>query len=72
MQMMPALEAVAYKYIDQIAFCKVDASQLLDLAQMFHVSSVPAILVFKDGSLVGRYNQAMTKKQLVEFVERFL
>ncbi len=72
MQMMPALESVAYKYIDQVAFCKVDASQLLDLAQMFHVSSVPAILVFKDGSLVGRYNQAMTKKQLYEFVERFL
>lgn len=72
MQMMPAFDAVAYKYRDQVAFCKVDASQLLDLAQMYHISSVPAILVFKDGSLVGRYNQAMTKKQLYEFIERFL
>ena len=72
MQMMPALEAVAYKLVDRVAFCKVDASQLLELAQTYHVVAVPAILVFKDGSLVGRYNQAMNKKQLYEFVERFL
>ena len=72
MRMLPDLETVAYQFGDQVTFYKVDLDQSKELAERFQVKSIPALLVFSDGQLVGRYNEAMNKKELHTFVKRFV
>jgi thioredoxin reductase (NADPH) len=72
MRMLPDLELVAYTYADQATFYKVDLDQAKELAETLHVQSIPTLLVYHDGQLVGRYNQAMNKKELSDFVTKFV
>ncbi len=68
MRMLPAVEAVGYQLVDQVTFVKVDMSSSNELADYYHVPSVPCLLVFKDKKLIARYNEAMSKKELYDFM----
>ncbi|MEX0940715.1 MAG: FAD-dependent oxidoreductase [Candidatus Babeliales bacterium] len=72
MRMLPDLEVVAHNFADQVTFYKVDMDSAQELATQLHVKSIPTLLVFEDGQLIGRYNEAMNKKQLHDFVGRFI
>lgn len=72
MRMLPDLEEVAYHYSGQAHFYKVDLEKSKELAKTLHVQSIPTVLVYNDGQLVGRYNQAMNKKELDDFVMKFV
>ena len=72
MQMLPVVEQVAYEYADEAAFIKVDTGEDEDISSHYHVGSIPCLLVFKDGQLAARYNDAMSKKELREFIETFI
>lgn len=74
MRMLPAVESVAYQLDKKVEFYKVDMDTpgAKELAEKYHVKSIPAILVFNKGQLIGRYAQAMNKKQLYDFAVRFI
>ncbi len=72
LHMLPAYEAVAGEYVGQVEFAKVNAEKAIDLVAKFYVERVPCLLVFSNGKLIGRYNQAMDKNELREFVNQFL
>jgi thioredoxin reductase (NADPH) len=72
LQMMPAVEAAAQELQERAVVVKADAGELMGLADRFAISSVPAILVFKDGKLVDRKNQVLTKEQFIELAERYI
>lgn len=70
--MLPAVQEVAQESEDRIKFVKVDTEKAQDITAKFHVYKIPVLLVFKDGKLVARHNDAMSKKELREFVEQFM
>lgn len=72
LHMLPAFESLASEYSGTVEFAKVDAEKAVDLVTKFYVTKVPCMLVFSQGKLVGRYNQAMDKKELRAFVDGFL
>lgn len=72
MHMLPAVETVAHHLMDKAIFAKVDTSQSTELAELFHVNSIPCLLVFKDGQLIARHHQAMSRKELMEFMQQFI
>jgi thioredoxin-disulfide reductase len=72
LQMMPAFEEVAQEYKSKMAFAKVNADKVPALTQKLFVHRVPCLLVFNKGSLVARFSNVMTKKELSLFVQQFL
>lgn len=54
----------------RIAKLNVDASQ--DIAQRFHVSSIPTFILFKNGQVADRMMGAMPKSAFLSFIERNL
>lgn len=64
MQMLPHFSTVAQQFKDLALFASIDIAKLPELANKFHVTKIPCILVFKDGVLAARYNTTMGKQEL--------
>lgn len=71
-QMLPIFHAVAQDFKDKVTFATVDTDKSPQLVDKLFVNKVPCLLVFRDGGLVARYNNAMSRKELASFIERFL
>lgn len=71
LQMMPAIEEIASEYAESIKFYKVDAARSDDIAQRLFVTSLPTILVFKNGTIDARYTKAMNKQELREIFSHY-
>ncbi len=65
----PIVEQVAAE-IDHIKICKVDVDQEPELAAKFGVSSIPTLVLMKEGKLVAQRLGAISKKALIEFMEQ--
>ena len=72
MRMLPAVSSVGAQLEGKATFVKVDVEQAKEIAEEYHVGAIPVMLVFKGGQLVARYNQAMTRSELVEFAQKFI
>lgn len=72
MQMMPAVKEVAAAFDNRVTFIKVNSEVAKAIAEKQFVSSLPVLLGFKNGAMVVRYNQAMSKKELSEFAQMLL
>lgn len=71
-QMLPVLDVVAEEYSNRATFAKVDVDEAEDVIERLHVNKVPCILVFQGGALVARHNDAMSRKELTQFVNKFI
>lgn len=71
-QMMPAIQAIAAQMKNHLLCVKVDIEKVPELKERYAVSSVPFFVVVKHGLVVGRYNDVMTKRELFDFVSRFI
>jgi thioredoxin 1 len=49
------LEKVAEKLGNQVRFMKIDTDKFGAIAQQFRVSSIPALLIFKNGKVVESF-----------------
>lgn len=72
MQMLPNFNAVAQQFKDYALFISVDIAALPDIAKKYYVSKIPALLIFKDGSLAARYTTVMSKKELSELAAEYV
>lgn len=50
----PVIHELAEKNSGKAKFYKVDIDQSIELAQRFQVMSIPTVLIFKDGKVVGK------------------
>lgn len=50
----PVVDALAEEMSGEVAFYNVDVDEDPDLAMKYHVMSVPSLLLFKEGNLVGQ------------------
>lgn len=69
-QMLPAFAEVAQESQDIAHFAKVNVEDAEDLADQLFISSIPCLMVFRNNELVARYNQAMTKQELVAAINQ--
>lgn len=68
----PVIEDLARDYAGKIAFGKVNVDQNRRVATQFSVSSIPTLLVFKNGQLVDRIVGAMPRQTLEPKITRHL
>ena len=50
----PLISQIAIKYSDQIKVGKVDVDENPLLAQSFNISSIPSLILFKDGKVLSQ------------------
>jgi thioredoxin 1 len=71
-RMVRVLGEIAEELQDSVTFVKVDAAQDYQVSAKFKVSSVPSLLLFKNGELqarrIGEISQADLKKWIAESV----
>ena len=68
----PLLDELADEYAGRIKICKVDVDSNPETAAKFNVRGIPTLLVFKNGHVEATKVGALSKAQLVEFVDSLL
>jgi thioredoxin 1 len=68
----PHVEAVAQRYADRLRVGTVDADTSPDLAARFEVRSLPTLLLFQGGQVVGQIIGAVPRMRIEALVERAL
>lgn len=64
----PVLEEVAKERPD-VTVCKVDVDEERELALEYGVSSIPTLLVFRDGKVVNQSVGAMPKERILAMLQ---
>ena len=64
----PVLEEVAKERPD-VTVCKVDVDEERELALKYGVSSIPTLLVFRDGKVVNQSIGAMPKERILAMLQ---
>jgi thioredoxin 1 len=65
----PVLEGLAGNMEGKAKFIKVDIDQSGDLANEFQISSVPTMIIFKDGQKVEQLIGFLPKEKIQEVIE---
>ncbi|MPM37038.1 Thioredoxin [bioreactor metagenome] len=68
----PVYDSLGEEMKDKSEFLKVDIDQSMELAQRFTVTTVPTVIVFKDGKEMDRLVGFIPKNNLKEKVEQYL
>lgn len=68
----PFIEQIAEAYAGKALVCKVNVDECQDIAVRFGVSSIPTVLVFKNGELVDRAVGARPKKAFEQMLDQQL
>ena len=63
----PVLEEVAKERPD-ITVCKVDVDEERELALEYNVSSIPTLLVFRDGKIVNQSIGVISKEEMMSLL----
>jgi len=68
----PIVEELAPSYQERAVITKMNVDDNPEVAQKYGVTSIPTLMMFKDGKLVDRVVGAMPKGELQKFIERNL
>ena len=68
----PIIEKIAKDFSGQLTVGKVNIDENSGLAEEFNVSSIPTILIFKDGKEVDRLVGANSENVIVSTFEKYL
>ena len=64
----PVFEEVSEAY-DDVTFGKLDTEHNQEIAAALNISSIPTVMVFRDGVMVYRSSGAMDKRSLTQLVD---
>ncbi len=68
----PIVEELAPAYQEKAIIVKMNVDDNPEVAQKYGVTSIPTLMMFKDGKLVDRLVGAMPKGELQKFIDRNL
>ncbi len=68
----PLVEQIAEEFSGRAKIGKINVDENEDIATQYNVRSIPTLLVFKGGQVVGQQTGASTKDVIAKLVERFL
>ena len=65
----PMLDELSTEYAGRIKICKIDVDGNSITPSKFNVRGIPTLIIFKDGTVEATKVGALSKVQLVEFIE---
>ena len=68
----PILEELAESMDDKVQIAKLNVDENQEVAFNYQVSSIPTLILFKDGAVADRVMGALPKASLEQFIERNL
>ena len=68
-QIAPVVEEIAGEHSDKLKVCKMDVDANRETAVQFGIRSIPTLLIFKNGDVAGSQIGAVSKQQLLEFIQ---
>ena len=68
----PIIEELAPNYQEKAVIAKLNVDDNPGVSQRYGITSIPTILMFKDGKIVDRVVGAMPKGELMKFIDRNL
>jgi thioredoxin 1 len=68
----PILEELAPSYEGKAVITKMNVDDNPQVAQQFRITSIPTLMIFKNGQVVDRAIGALPKSELQKFIERNL
>ena len=68
----PVIDELASEYEGKIKICKMDVDANPETAPKFGIRGIPTLIIFKNGAADATKVGALSKAQLVEFVESSL
>ena len=68
----PVLEEVAGEYSGKLKVCKVDVDANPEVPGKFGIRGIPTLILFRDGNAEATKVGALSKMQLVEFIDSSL
>ncbi len=69
---IPVMDEVAQDYAGKAKIAKINVDEASSKATQFGISSIPALLLFKDGKIVERMVGLHSKSQLSEVLDKYL
>ena len=67
-QLAPLVEDASEEFKDKIKVCKMDVDANRETAAEYGIRSIPTLMIFENGELVGTEIGALSKLQLEEFI----
>ncbi len=68
----PILDEVATAYNGKLQIAKMNVDENRDIPAKFGIRGIPTLMLFKDGQLAATKVGAMTKSQMMAFVDQHL
>jgi thioredoxin 1 len=68
----PLVDEIGGTYAGRLKVCKVDVDSAPQVAARYSVRSIPTLLLFKDGKVIGQRVGALSREKLTAFVEEAL
>ena len=68
----PVLKEVKSEIGDKVRIIKIDVDKSPVIAQQFHVSGVPTLILFRNGQPIWRQSGLATRKQLVDVIRQHM
>ncbi len=65
----PLLNEAADEYADRLAVVKLNIDDNPNTPQKFGIRSIPTLMLFKDGAVQAQKLGAMSKSQLIDFLD---
>jgi thioredoxin 1 len=65
----PILSEAATEYADKMSVVKLNVDESPNVAAKFGIRSIPTLMLFKDGTVQAQKLGAMSKSQLMEFLD---
>lgn len=65
----PVLVEVAAEYGNKIKICKMDVDSNTEIPAKFGIRGIPTLIIFKDGGQEAQKVGALSKTQLLEFID---
>ena len=65
----PLLDQVATEMGDRVKICKVDVDANKDTPANFNVRGIPTLIMFKNGAIAATKVGALSKNELVSFIQ---
>ena len=68
----PILDEIAKEYGEKLKICKIDVDSNPDIAPKFGIRGIPTLIMFKHGNAESTKVGAVSKSQLIEFVDEII
>ena len=65
----PLVDQISEEYADKYKVCKVNVDEEPELAAKFYVTSIPTLVVIKNGELINRTVGSVPKAAIIELLE---